>query len=178
MVLGWRSGCGLWRRPTRQLSQLALSYGTQRAFKAVSLAAIASVFLVIGGASQTYSAATQNTGLFMVSLVVAGAGFVVGVHMLRAEFARNGRHATAWSLATGFGPPPFFNKSSLSDRLLARRQGLVTKAKKRTAVLISRGQSPPIDRFAKALALRWRERSGNYTIADRVQYQLREIVEV
>lgn len=91
------------KAPESVVLGLLLQSATQKSVKAASLAALASVFVVIGGAAWTYSAALQSKGLFMTSLSFAGAGFLfVGIHMFRAECARNGRRAAAWSLATGF----------------------------------------------------------------------------
>lgn len=82
---------------------LLLRSAAQRSMKAAGLSAFASLFLVIGAAAQTYSASLQNTGLLMVSLAFAGAGFLfVGIHMFRVECGRNGKRAATWSLATGF----------------------------------------------------------------------------
>jgi zinc transporter ZupT len=82
---------------------ILLRSATDKTFNAAVLAAVASVFLVIGGAAQIYTTALQGAAFFMGSLAFAGSGFLfVGIHMFRAECARNGTRAAAWSLATGF----------------------------------------------------------------------------
>jgi zinc transporter ZupT len=101
--LGMLVGNLVHKAPESVVLGLLLRSATGNSTRAAGLAAFASGFLVIGGAAQTYSASFHSSGLFMASLALAAAGFLfVGIHMFRAECARSGRQAAAWSLATGF----------------------------------------------------------------------------